>query len=186
MGKKRWEVRLIGTGGQGMVTVSIILAEAAVHEGRNVVQSQNYGPEVRGGHSTSYVIASDDSILYPKIDSPNVLLIMSGRDYRTYLPDLAQDGILIINSETDPGSLPDRVYAVPITDIAHDKVRKPITANIVSLGVIIGMTGMVSEEAALKAIQPHVPPKALEVNKMAFALGLEAGRVALDKPMAVR
>jgi len=58
---KKWEVDLIGTGGQGMVTVSIILAEAAVHEGRNVVQSQNYGPEVRGGHSTSYVIMSDNS-----------------------------------------------------------------------------------------------------------------------------
>jgi 2-oxoglutarate ferredoxin oxidoreductase subunit gamma len=178
---KRWEVRLIGTGGQGMVTVSIILAEAAVAEGRNVVQSQNYGPEVRGGHSTSYVIASDDSILYPKIDSPNVMVIMSNRDYRPYLLTLAQDGILIINGEADPGSLPDRVYAVPITDIAHDKVRKPITANIVSLGVIVGMTGMVSQEAALEAVKPHVPAKALEVNKKAFALGVEAGEAALKK-----
>ncbi|MBW2560986.1 MAG: 2-oxoacid:acceptor oxidoreductase family protein [Deltaproteobacteria bacterium] len=127
---------------------------------------------------------SDNSILYPKIDSPNVMLIMSNRDYRTYLPDLAQDGILIINGEADPGSLPDRIYAVPITDIAHDKVRKPITANIVSLGVIVGMTGMVSEEAALEAIKPHVPAKALEVNQTAFALGLEAGRAALKKQTA--
>jgi len=164
-----------------MVTVSIILAEAAVHEGRNVVQSQNYGPEVRGGHSTSYVIASDDSILYPKIDCPNVMLIMSNRDYRTYLPNLAPDGILIINGGADPASLPDRVYAVPITDIAHDKVRRPITANIVSLGVIVGMTGMVSQAAALEAIKPHVPTKALEVNKTAFALGVEAGKAALNR-----
>lgn len=178
---KRWEVRLIGTGGQGMVTVSIILAEAAMHEGRNVVQSQNYGPEVRGGHSTSYVIISDDSILYPKIDSPNVLLIMSKKDYRPYLATLADDGVLIINGEADPGSLPERVYAVPITNIAHDEVRKPITANIVSLGVILGMTGMVSWGTALKAIKPHVPAKALEVNKKAFALGVEAGRTALNR-----
>jgi len=182
---KRWEVRLIGTGGQGMVTVSIILAEAAVHEGSNVVQSQNYGPEVRGGHSTSYVIASNDSILYPKIDSPNVMLIMSKIDYRPYLPDLAQDGILIINGEADPESLPDRVYAVPITDIAHDQVRRPITANIVSLGVIVGITGMVSREAALEAIKHRVPAKALEVNQKAFALGVEAGRAARNKPPVI-
>jgi 2-oxoglutarate ferredoxin oxidoreductase subunit gamma len=164
-----------------MVTISIILAEAAVHEGRNVVQSQNYGPEVRGGHSTSYVIVSDDSILYPKIDFPNVMLIMSKIDYRPHLPNLARDGILIINNGTNPESLPDRVYAVPITDIAHDKVRKPITANIVSLGVIVGMTGMVSQEAALEAIKPLVPAKALEINKKAFARGVEAGRAALKK-----
>lgn len=181
MGKKRWEVRLIGTGGQGMVTVSIILAEAAMHEGRNVVQSQNYGPEVRGGHSTSYVIASDDSILYPKIDSPNVLVIMSKRGYQSYLPTLAPDGILIINGEAEAGSLPDRVYAIPITDIAHDKVRKPITANIVSLGVIVGMTGMVSEESALEAVKGHVPAKALEVNKKAFALGIEVGKAVITR-----
>lgn len=178
---KRWEVRLIGTGGQGMVTVGIILAEAAVREGRNVVQSQNYGPEVRGGHSTSYVIISDDSILYPKIDSPDVLLIMSKRDYRPYLPTLAKDGILIINGKADPGSLPDRVHAIPITDIAHDQVRRPITANIVSLGVILGMTGMVSQEAALEAMKPRIPAKALEVNKKAFALGIEAGKAALTR-----
>ena len=178
---KRWEVRLIGTGGQGMVTVSIILAEAAMHEGRNVVQSQNYGPEVRGGHSTSYVITSDDSILFPKIDSPNVLVIMSKRDYRTYLPTLAEDGILIINGEAEAGSLPERVYAVPITDIAHDQVRKPITANIVCLGVIVGMTGMISEETALEAVKGHVPTKAIEVNKKAFALGVEAGRAAVRR-----
>jgi len=177
---------LIGTGGQGMVTISIILAEAAVHEGRNVVQSQNYGPEVRGGLSTSYVIVSDASILYPKIDFPNVMLIMSKIDYRPYLPSLARDGILIINNGINPESLPDRVYAVPITDIAHDKVRKPITANIVSLGVIVGMTGMVSQEAALEAIKPLVPAKALEINKKAFALGVEAGRAALNKPIASR
>ncbi len=178
---KRWEVRLIGTGGQGMVTVSIILAEAAVHEGRNVVQSQNYGPEVRGGHSTSYVIVSDDSILYPKIDSPNVLVVMSNRDYQTYLPSLAPDGIIIINGDVDPVTLPDRIYAVPITDIAHDQVGKPITANIVSLGVILGMTGMLSEEATLEAMKAHVPAKALEINKQAFALGIEAGKAALLK-----
>ena len=177
---KRWEVRLIGTGGQGMVTVSIILAEAAVLEGNNVVQSQNYGPEVRGGNSTSYVIASNESILYPKIDSPNVLLIMSKIDYRPHLSTLAKDGILIINNGADPKSLPDRVYSIPITDIAHDQVGKPITANIVSLGVLVGMTGMISETTALEAMQPHVPAKALELNKKAFALGVEAGRAALQ------
>ena len=178
---KRWEVRLIGTGGQGIVTVSIILANAAVNEGNNVVQSQNYGPEVRGGHSTAYVIASQSSILYPKIDSPNVLMVMSNRDYKKYLPDITDDGMLIMNGQPGDEPLPDRVYFVPITDIAHDKIKRPITANIVSLGVIVGMTGMVSEEAALEAMESAVPSKALEVNRKAFALGVEAGKEALRR-----
>ena len=178
---KRWEVRLIGTGGQGIVTVSIILANAAVKEGNNVVQSQNYGPEVRGGHSTSYVIASDTSILYPKIDSPNVMLVMSNKDYEKYLPELADEGMLIMNGQAGDEAIPDRVYFVPITDIAHDIIKRPITANIVSLGVIVGMTGMVSEEEALEAMKAAVPAKAFDINKKAFALGIEAGKEALKR-----
>jgi 2-oxoglutarate ferredoxin oxidoreductase subunit gamma len=176
---KRWEVRLIGTGGQGIVTVSIILANASVKEGNNVVQSQNYGPEVRGGYSTAYVIASNKSILYPKIDSPNVMMVMSDTSYKKYLPELAEDGMLIMNGHTEE-TLPDKVYFVPITDIAHDKVKRPITANIVSLGVIVGITGMVSEKTALEAMEAAVPSRALEINKKAFALGLEAGKAALE------
>jgi len=178
---KRWEVRLIGTGGQGIVTVSIILAHAALNEGNNVVQSQNYGPEVRGGHSTAYVIASDNSILYPKIDTPNVMLVMSNTNYEKYLPDLADDGMLIMNGEAGEKTLPNRVYFVPITDIAHDKVKRPITANIVSLGVIVGVTGMVLEKTALEAMKASVPAKALAINEKAFALGVEAGKAALKR-----
>ena len=176
---KRWEVRLIGTGGQGIVTVSIILANAAVSEGNNVVQSQNYGPEVRGGHSTAYVIASDNSILYPKIDSPNVMLVMSNTHYEKYLPEISDDGMLIMNGDAGDRALPDNVYFVPITDIAHDKVQRPITANIVSLGVLVGITGMVSEKTALEAMKKAVPAKAVAINEKAFMLGVEAGKAAL-------
>ncbi len=176
---KRWEVRLIGTGGQGIVTASIILAVSALREGNNVVQSQNYGPEVRGGYSTAYVIASESSILYPKIDRPNVLLVMTSTDYEKYLHEIDEDGMLILNGEPGPERMPDNVYFIPITNIAHDELERPITANIVCVGAVVGLTGMVSEAAALAAVEEHVPAKAVKINRRAFILGVRAAREAL-------
>lgn len=181
---KRWEVRLIGTGGQGVVTASTILAHAALKEGKNVVQSQNYGPEVRGGHSVAYMIASEESILYPKIDRPNVLVVLTSSDYEPYLKDISEEGIVIVNGEEGSEGLPSNVYRLPITDIAHDEVERPITANIVCLGVIVGLTDMVSEEAALAAVEGNVPAKAVKINRKAFTLGVQAARKAREKRTA--
>ena len=74
---KCYEVRLAGTGGQGAILAGILLAEAAIRDGKNVAQTQSYGPEARGGASRSEVIISDDEIHYPKVIQAHITLCMS-------------------------------------------------------------------------------------------------------------
>jgi 2-oxoglutarate ferredoxin oxidoreductase subunit gamma len=123
------KVRLAGTGGQGIIKASIILATAVVLDGRRVVQSQSYGPEARGGSCKADVIVSDEDILYPRIDRPNVLLCLSEAAYAKYLPGIADDAVVILNeslsSATNSGS---RAYKVPITTIAREKLGAEITS----------------------------------------------------------
>lgn len=166
------------------MTASIILADAALREGKNVVQSQNYGPEVRGGHSTAYVIISGESILYPKVDRPNLLVVMSGKDHEPYLKDISEEGLLLVDGEEDSDPLPANVYRIPITHIAHDEVERPITANIVCLGAIVGLTDLVSVGAAIAAMEASIPPRAVVINRKAFTLGLQAARKAREKRAA--
>ena len=73
----RQELRLSGSGGQGLILAGIILAEAALHDGKNVVQSQSYGPEARGGASKAEVIISDDVINYPKVNKSVMLVSLT-------------------------------------------------------------------------------------------------------------
>jgi 2-oxoglutarate ferredoxin oxidoreductase subunit gamma len=172
------KVRLAGTGGQGIIKASIILATAVVLDGRRVVQSQSYGPEARGGSCKADVIVSDEDILYPRIDRPNVLLCLSEAAYAKYLPGIADDAVVILNeslsSATNSGS---RAYKVPITTIAREKLGAEITSNIVALGVIVGITSMVSEDSIYEAVKDSVPSKVQALNLKALTMGLDEGKL---------
>ncbi|MGB4170782.1 MAG: 2-oxoacid:acceptor oxidoreductase family protein, partial [bacterium] len=86
------EIRLSGFGGQGLITAGIILADAAIKEGKQAVQTQSYGPEARGGASKSEVIISDTTVDYPKVKEPSVLLAMSQEACDKYIDSLRDDG----------------------------------------------------------------------------------------------
>ena len=72
---ERYEIRLSGSGGQGLLLGGIILAEGAINDGKNSVQTQSYGPEARGGASKSEVIISSEEIDFPKVRSCDILLL---------------------------------------------------------------------------------------------------------------
>ena len=177
--KKLWKVRLSGTGGQGLITASIILADALIMDGENVVQSQSYGAEARGGASRGEVIVSngDESILYPKIDTPNVLLCMSPEALTKHFSSLDPEGVLILDSTMirEAPKTEAALYQVPITDMARDEVGSVIAANIVALGVIAGITHIVSEDFLIKAVKKNLSKKFFDVNKKAVDVGIEAG-----------
>jgi 2-oxoglutarate ferredoxin oxidoreductase subunit gamma len=178
----RYEIRLSGSGGQGLITAGIILAEAAaIHEGRNAVQTQSYGPESRGGASKSEVVISSSEIDYPKVTSPDLLLAMTQEACDKYLADLKDDGIAILDT-TNIERLPEkngRYYAVPITEIAKETVGKAITANIVALGVMTAISKIVGRETIEKAVMRRVPKGTEEINKKALEAGFGAGEKAL-------
>jgi 2-oxoglutarate ferredoxin oxidoreductase subunit gamma len=172
----RYEVRLSGAGGQGLVLGGVILAEAvALYEGKNAVQTQSYGPEARGGASKSEVIISTDEIDYPKATEIDLLLCLTQEACDKYSVDLKDDGIIIADSRMVK-DLPEgnyRIYNLPIIDTAKDKVGKVFVANIVALGAIAHLVEAISFDSVEKAVLKRVPMGTEELNKKALKLGYD-------------
>ncbi|MBC7241260.1 MAG: 2-oxoacid:acceptor oxidoreductase family protein [Anaerolineae bacterium] len=179
-------MRLAGKGGQGMILAGRILAEAvALYDGRNAVQTQDYGPEARGGASKSEVIISDGEIYYPKVMNADLLVCMSQEASDRYYYDLKRDGLLIIDSTNVERSPTTRVVAVPITELAVKATGREITAAMVALGLICGLTKIVSEESLEKAIRSLVPKGTEELNVKAMRAGLEEAKRLLEAGLPV-
>ena len=179
MASTQYEVRLSGSGGQGLILGGVILAEAAaIYDGKNAVQSQSYGPEARGGASKSDVIISDQEIDYPKATSIDTLLSLTQEACNKYVVDLKQGGTLIVDSDIvkniPAGDF--KVIKIPIVNTAKNKVGKVITANIVALGALVQITKIVSKEAIEKAVLARVPKAFLELNKSALEAGFEVAK----------
>ena len=167
------ELRLSGSGGQGLILAGIILAEAALYDGKNVVQSQSYGPEARGGASKAEVIISEDDINYPKVSNCNILLALTQVACDKYIDGLNKGGALILDSSIM--DIPDRddikIFRVPILKTAKEKLNRPMVANIVALGTVYELTKVVSKESLEKAVLSRVPKGTEELNKKALEEG---------------
>lgn len=174
----RYEIRLSGSGGQGMILAGIIMAEAAsIYDTKNAAQSQSYGPESRGGASKAEVIISKEAIDYPKATKVDCMLAMTQVACTSYCGDIKDGGILLVDTE-EVHHVPEgnyKVYKFPITATARDELGKTIVANIISLGMLTELTGVVTREAMEKAVLSRVPPAFLELNKKALSLGFEKG-----------
>lgn len=170
------QLRLSGSGGQGVITAAIIFAQAAMNEGYQVVQSQSYGPEARGGASKAEVIISNETIYHPKIIRPDTVLSLTQKATDKYYKDLdSASGLLIVDEDLVP-NLPDfpHIIKVPVTKIAVEKVGKMLFTNIVALGVIVKLSKIVSFDGAKKAVKDRVPPHTIEQNVKALQLGFDA------------
>lgn len=175
----RYEVRLSGEGGQGLVLAGKVLAEAAaIYDDKNATQSQSYGPEARGGASRSDVIISDDDIDYPKAVNIDLLLALTQESVNRYCKDLKDEGMLLVDEDAVT-TLPDgpfRSFKVPIIATARDKVGRVLVANIVALGVITELADVVSAQAVESAILARVPKGTEELNLRAFKAGVEVAQ----------
>lgn len=177
----RYELRFSGAGGQGLITAGIILAEAAsIHEGKQSVQSQSYGPEARGGASKSEVIISDSPIDYPKVTKCDALLALTQEACDKYSSDLKEGGILLYDtdliSRLPAGNF--KTVGFNIINTAKNDVGREIVANIVALGAMVALTGVVSKENGEKAVLSRVPAAFLELNKKAYTMGYEKALAA--------
>jgi len=172
--KETWEVRLSGKGGQGIIFTGIVLAEAAVREGLNVVQSQVYGPESRGGASKAEVIVSRRSISYPKVTCPDVVLVMSQEAAARYAGTVRAGGILVVDT-THVHRVPEveaRVARLPLSAVARDELGREQVASAVAAGVVVGLTGMVGVESLLQAVAVRAPKGTADLNLKAVKAGL--------------
>src|SRR5512139_2845952 len=154
----RYEIRLSGSGGQGIILMGITLAEAiGIYEGKFVAQTQSYGPEARGGASKSEVVVSDEEIDYPKAVKPDLLLAMNQRSCDAYFFDLKPNGILIVDS-TFVKQLPTNIaMGIPFTQLSREKLGKEVMANIIALGALATSSGVVSLNSLEAAVWNRVP-----------------------------
>lgn len=176
----RYEIRLSGSGGQGLIFAGIVLAEAAgIHDGKYVCQTQSYGPEARGGESKAEVVISDSEIDYPKAIKPDLLLAMNQKSCDAYFFDLKPAGMLIVDS-TFVMQLPTtRAIAIPFTRIAREKLGKEIGANIIALGALATLSGAVSLSSLEAAVMSLIPRGTEDFNRKALELGIQSARDAL-------
>jgi 2-oxoglutarate ferredoxin oxidoreductase subunit gamma len=180
---ERWRLVFSGSGGQGVITAAIILAEAAViHENLIAVQSQSYGPEARGGATRSDVIISDSEIFFPKVNQPNILVCLTQESYNKFYPIIRPGGLLVTESRNV--KLQEKVDArqvqLPMYQTVTDKIGKPIVFNICMLGAVIGLTELVKPDSIMKVLEARIPSNFLSMNREALGLGIQMGKEAAN------
>ena len=173
----RHEIRFSGFGGQGIILSAVIIGRAAVmYDSKFAVQTQVYGPEARGGASMSAVIIDDEEILYPKVTSPDIYVIMSQEGFEKYGADAEEPAIMLVDSTLVHSRPKCRCIEVAATREAKQTLKKDIVANIVMLGALVAATHVVNEDALKKAILDSVPKGTEELNQKAMQLGLQLGK----------
>lgn len=174
-------VRLVfsGSGGQGVITAAIILAEAAViHEGKNATQSQSYGAAARGGATRSDIIISDGEINFPEVTQPNILICLTQEAYATYSPIIRPGGTLLSDSRyvMTTRKVDAKQIELPMYDAVMEKIGKPVVFNICVLGALLGIHEVIKPESVMSAIAGRVPKDFIDLNYRAFDIGLVLGR----------
>jgi 2-oxoglutarate ferredoxin oxidoreductase subunit gamma len=172
-GRDFLEVRFSGSGGQGLILMGIILAVAATRDGKNVVQTQSYGPEARGGSSRSDVIISDELIDYPQVTGVDLLVALSEPAADRYVELLNRRGIFIYDRDLVPAppAFSGCAFGIPFTRLAVELTGKTQTANILTLGTVAGLAGAVTMASLEKAVLGMVPRGTEEPNLAALRRG---------------
>lgn len=169
---KRVEVRFGGSGGQGVVLAGVILAEAAILSGRNAAQSQVYGPESRGGASRSDVVVADGEIGFPKAQALDVLVAFTQEACERYSGSLRPDGLLLADERIQPPDGPWTARSLPFVETARAAAGSPLSANVVALGALAGLTGVVETGALRRAVEARIRPRSRDRNLRALDAGL--------------
>ena len=172
----RKEVKMAGFGGQGIVLMGVILAEAAgYYEDLEIAQTQSYGPEARGGACRAEVVLSDEIIDYTKTLNADVFVAMSQPALDRYLPEIDPGHAQVFVDDTLVTEVPVEVihlHRVPATRLAEERCGNRMVANIIMLGVVVKKTGLLSIESLRSTLQERLPPKIRDINLKALEAAL--------------
>lgn len=170
------EIIIAGFGGQGVLSVGVILANAGLKEGLNITWLPSYGAEQRGGTANCFVKISDDEIASPYIDEADVLVAFNEPSLKKFVDKVKPGGYLFINNsliESKVGRDDIHVISAAATDTAKDLGAVKV-ANVVMLGLMLSETKLLSTEAAYQSLEEYFKPageKMIEFNKKALATG---------------
>jgi 2-oxoglutarate ferredoxin oxidoreductase subunit gamma len=173
----RTEICLAGLGGQGVIMSGYVIGRAfAVNAGQHATMIQSFGPEARGSACSATLAVSDTEVLYPYVEHPDILVVMSAEGHGKYGGSLKEGGVLIYEKDLVHPTLREGqpAYGIPSTRIA-ESLGRTLVQNIVMVGFFTGQTGVVSREAIRKAIENSVPRGTEKLNLEAFERGYTFG-----------
>jgi 2-oxoglutarate ferredoxin oxidoreductase subunit gamma len=176
------KIIIAGYGGQGVMLLGKIIAEAAMLENKFVTWLPAYGAEVRGGTSNCMVIVSDEEIGSPLIDEADSLIMFNQPSFQRFKGQVKSKGIILANSSLVGDISQDKVAVenIPFTDTAF-KLGNIKAANMVALGAFVAKTGLVSEKTVLKVIEAMIPKDKTELLRQNIA-ALKAGMGLVKQP----
>ncbi len=179
----RKEIKIAGYGGQGVITLSKMIAAAAIlhQEGMTATQTEAYGAQARGGGCWAEVVLSDEDMIdYPRAIVPvDVLMVFSEEAALQYKKDIKKEGIAIFDPLTvrpKKFKVKAKTYAVPANQIATEELNMPVTQNSIMFGAFVGITGLISEDSGRACVKSFVPPKFVDINLEAYERGLKIGK----------
>lgn len=179
------EIRVGGLGGQGVILCGMILGRAAaIYENKHATLIQSFGPEARGSACSAQVIISDEVIGYPYVKQPDLLVLMSPDAATLFVPQLKPGGLVLYENELIPQLPPlpanARALGIPATRFAEELGRR-LVLNIVMVGFVTGVTGLLAYESVEKAVLASVPKGTENLNLRAFRRGFDYGKEAVGK-----
>jgi 2-oxoglutarate ferredoxin oxidoreductase subunit gamma len=171
----RCRIIFSGSGGQGVITASIILAEAAaIQEGLNAVQSQAYGPEARGGATRADVIIDEKPIRFPKVNHPNILICLTQEAYNKFYDIIRPGGVLLIDPhfvKYPQRKVDARQFSLDMYTHVMEEIGKPIVFNICVLGALLGLYPVVNPDSVLEVLKAKIPAEFVDMNRRALDIG---------------
>jgi 2-oxoisovalerate ferredoxin oxidoreductase beta subunit len=173
-------LKLAGAGGGGAQTAALLLARAAIHEGLDATHIPSYGPESRGGTSFADVRIAVHGVASPAVPEPDVLIAFNAPSLERFGPLVKPGGTILYDTSVVPvpPTLPAgvRVVGIPCSEIAAS-VGRVMVKNVVALGALVGVTGLLPTATLLGAVRDALreKPALLEMNERAFAAGMAAG-----------
>jgi len=171
----RYNIRVSGFGGQGIVLSGYIIGKAAsLYDGKNSAFTQSYGPEARGGACSATVVIEKEKIGYPLVRAADFLIVLSKEAYEKYADMVTPEALTFVDSDLVKEASFDnkKVFAIPATRFAEDMGKK-IVANIIMLGFFCGITDIISKDAMMESIKTSVKKEFIELNKKAFRTGCQ-------------
>lgn len=170
--KDRYEIILAGSGGQGLVISGIMLAEAAILEGKNVVQTASYGSAARGGFSMAEVIIDREEIIFQQVQNADIVLTLTEEAMKKIQALSGRGTAIFYDTTLVKPRQGERLYGQPFTEMAN-RMGQVGMANIIALGYMAQMKGMVRKESLAEVIKKRFSGSSLEMNLNALETGTE-------------
>jgi 2-oxoglutarate ferredoxin oxidoreductase subunit gamma len=176
----RTEIKISGYGGQGVITLGMLITSTAIMYTENLAasQSESYGAAARGGACWTEVVLDNetDEIDYPRTTKPDISILLTDEAVSQYLGDTKKDGIIIYDPTSVSkvrGKKTQILYSVPAQQIARETLHNPLTANVIMFGAFTALTGLLEKDAAINGVKDFVPAKAIDINIQAFNVGYD-------------